>query len=36
MNRNRPAARVLVVEDDEGIREMLKYNLSAAGFSPSV
>ena len=33
MNRNRPAARVLVVEDDEGIREMLKYNLSAAGFS---
>jgi len=27
------AGRVLVVEDDEGIREMLKYNLSAAGFS---
>jgi DNA-binding response OmpR family regulator len=27
------AARVLVVEDDEGIREMLKYNLSAAGFT---
>jgi two-component system response regulator RegX3 len=26
-------ARVLVVEDDEGIREMLKYNLAAAGFS---
>ena len=25
--------RVLVVEDDEGIREMLKYNLSSAGFS---
>jgi len=25
--------RVLVVEDDEGIREMLKYNLVAAGFS---
>jgi DNA-binding response OmpR family regulator len=30
----RPAAgRVLVVEDDEGIREMLKYNLVSAGFS---
>jgi DNA-binding response OmpR family regulator len=27
------AGRVLVVEDDEGIREMLKYNLSSAGFS---
>ena len=27
------AGRVLVVEDDEGIREMLKYNLAAAGFS---
>ena len=27
------AGRVLVVEDDEGIREMLKYNLSTAGFS---
>ena len=27
------ATRVLVVEDDEGIREMLKYNLSSAGFS---
>jgi two-component system response regulator RegX3 len=26
------APRVLVVEDDEGIREMLQYNLSAAGF----
>jgi two-component system response regulator VicR len=35
---NRPgpagaAGRVLVVEDDEGIREMLKYNLLNAGFS---
>ncbi|GAC1667078.1 MAG: response regulator transcription factor [Candidatus Dormibacteraceae bacterium] len=30
---NGSAARVLVVEDDEGIREMLKYNLSSAGFS---
>jgi two-component system response regulator RegX3 len=34
---SRPAStitgRVLVVEDDEGIREMLKYNLSAAGFA---
>jgi DNA-binding response OmpR family regulator len=34
----RPAAngssgRILVVEDDEGIREMLKYNLASAGFS---
>ena len=27
------SSRVLVVEDDEGIREMLKYNLVAAGFS---
>jgi DNA-binding response OmpR family regulator len=27
------ATRVLVVEDDEGIREMLKYNLASAGFS---
>jgi two-component system response regulator RegX3 len=27
------AGRVLVVEDDEGIREMLKYNLVGAGFS---
>jgi DNA-binding response OmpR family regulator len=27
------AGRVLVVEDDEGIREMLKYNLTSAGFS---
>ena len=36
MNRpagNGSAGRVLVVEDDEGIREMLKYNLSSAGFS---
>ena len=30
---NGNAARVLIVEDDEGIREMLKYNLNAAGFS---
>ena len=30
---NGASGRVLVVEDDEGIREMLKYNLSAAGFS---
>ncbi len=30
---SREFARVLVVEDDEGIREMLKYNLAAAGFS---
>jgi len=30
---NGGAGRVLVVEDDEGIREMLKYNLVAAGFS---
>jgi DNA-binding response OmpR family regulator len=30
---NGTAGRVLVVEDDEGIREMLKYNLGAAGFS---
>src|SRR6202158_2732877 len=30
---NRSAGRVLVVEDDEGIREMLKYNLATAGFS---
>jgi DNA-binding response OmpR family regulator len=27
------SGRVLVVEDDEGIREMLKYNLTTAGFS---
>ncbi|MEA2656144.1 MAG: hypothetical protein QOI23_1509, partial [Chloroflexota bacterium] len=27
------SGRVLVVEDDEGIREMLKYNLANAGFS---
>jgi two-component system phosphate regulon response regulator PhoB len=30
---NGNAGRVLVVEDDEGIREMLKYNLTTAGFS---
>ena len=30
---NGSAGRVLVVEDDEGIREMLKYNLAGAGFS---
>ena len=30
---NGSAGRVLIVEDDEGIREMLKYNLSTAGFS---
>ncbi|HVC77791.1 MAG TPA: response regulator transcription factor [Candidatus Micrarchaeaceae archaeon] len=30
---NGASGRVLVVEDDEGIREMLKYNLSTAGFS---
>ena len=30
---NGTAGRVLVVEDDEGIREMLKYNLITAGFS---
>ena len=30
---NGSSGRVLVVEDDEGIREMLKYNLSSAGFS---
>ena len=29
---NGNAGRVLVVEDDEGIREMLKYNLVSAGF----
>src|SRR5207249_11780130 len=36
MSRAQPygnAGRVLVVEDDEGIREMLKYNLVTAGFS---
>jgi DNA-binding response OmpR family regulator len=35
MNRPAPngsAGRVLIVEDDEGIRDMLKYNLSTAGF----
>jgi two-component system, OmpR family, response regulator len=31
--QNGNAGRVLVVEDDEGIREMLKYNLTTAGFS---
>jgi DNA-binding response OmpR family regulator len=30
---NGGSGRVLVVEDDEGIREMLKYNLVTAGFS---
>jgi DNA-binding response OmpR family regulator len=30
---NGSAGRVLVVEDDEGIREMLKYNLASAGFA---
>jgi DNA-binding response OmpR family regulator len=30
---NGASGRVLVVEDDEGIREMLKYNLAAAGFT---
>ena len=30
---NGNAGRVLVVEDDEGIREMLKYNLVTAGFT---
>ncbi|HYM96338.1 MAG TPA: response regulator transcription factor [Candidatus Sulfotelmatobacter sp.] len=30
---NGSAGRVLVVEDDEGIREMLKYNLTSAGFA---
>jgi DNA-binding response OmpR family regulator len=30
---NGSAGRVLVVEDDEGIRDMLKYNLVTAGFS---
>jgi two-component system response regulator RegX3 len=33
MSRPRVASRVLIVEDDEGIREMLKYNLNAAGFA---
>ncbi len=32
-SHNGNASRVLVVEDDEGIREMLKYNLSTAGFT---
>jgi DNA-binding response OmpR family regulator len=30
---NGTSGRVLVVEDDEGIREMLKYNLVTAGFA---
>jgi DNA-binding response OmpR family regulator len=30
---NGTSGRVLIVEDDEGIREMLKYNLVTAGFS---
>jgi DNA-binding response OmpR family regulator len=30
---NGASGRVLVVEDDEGIREMLKYNLATAGFT---
>ena len=33
MPRPGSIARVLIVEDDEGIRETLKYNLSAAGYS---
>ena len=33
---NGSAGRVLVVEDDEGIREMLKYNLATAGFTVHV
>jgi DNA-binding response OmpR family regulator len=34
MSRDRSTAgRILVVEDDEGIREMLKYNLAQAGFA---
>jgi len=36
MSRTAPVAtggRVLVVEDDEGIREMLRYSLAGAGFS---
>ena len=35
MNRPAPngnAGRVLIVEDDEGLRDMLKYNLTTAGF----
>jgi len=28
-----PVARILVVEDDEGIREMLRYNLAGAGYA---
>ena len=32
-SHNGTSGRVLVVEDDEGIREMLKYNLASAGFS---
>ena len=30
--RTAGAGRVLVVEDDEGIRDMLRYNLASAGF----
>jgi DNA-binding response OmpR family regulator len=33
LSRTTAGGRVLVVEDDEGIREMLKYNLTSAGFS---
>ena len=32
-DHNGASGRVLVVEDDEGIREMLKYNLAIAGFT---
>src|SRR6266702_5672422 len=31
--RTAGAGRVLVVEDDEGIRDMLRYNLVSAGFA---
>src|SRR6266700_3208398 len=31
--RTAGARRVLVVEDDEGIRDMLRYNLASAGFA---
>jgi two-component system response regulator RegX3 len=33
VTRGNVSGRVLVVEDDDGIREMLKYNLSDAGFT---
>jgi two-component system response regulator RegX3 len=33
VTRGNVSGRVLVVEDDDGIREMLKYNLSGAGFT---